>query len=237
MTRLAALQTRRGQTSTLLCHTHIYLGCGYLSTTTEAAREASHSSILGFNLYLPTQIMTFGPLRFLLRHPSLHQPLSYHRCRPSNPSRARNLSMSLRMLQEGFPNTASRKNIPESMTAPSSTPEEIKETPSQESSSSPSPPPSLPEESQLILDGGAATEGVERQVKDVAAIQERLKAQLQSNVSLLRRKVSSFSETAFTRLGQAGGKLNEVTGYREIEALKRNVVERGTWVSAICTVL
>ena len=39
-----------------------------------------------------------------------------------------------------------------------------------------------------------------------------------------------FSETTRAMLSQLGGKLNHVTGYEEIDALKRQVVQNGAHI-------
>ena len=43
----------------------------------------------------------------------------------------------------------------------------------------------------------------------------------------LRTRADDFTETTRTTFSQLGAQLNKVTGYGEIEALKRQVVEQG----------
>ncbi|KAI5117245.1 hypothetical protein M0805_001563 [Coniferiporia weirii] len=60
---------------------------------------------------------------------------------------------------------------------------------------------------------------------DVAAMKRRVYEWTMKNATRLRLRMDDFSETARIAFAQLGGRLNEVTGYREIEALKKLVVE------------
>ncbi|KDQ09931.1 hypothetical protein BOTBODRAFT_190866 [Botryobasidium botryosum FD-172 SS1] len=62
--------------------------------------------------------------------------------------------------------------------------------------------------------------------QEAAVVRDRLKMGWHINSALLRERVHSLSGATRARLGQVGGKLNQVTGYDEIEELKRHVVEK-----------
>jgi len=49
----------------------------------------------------------------------------------------------------------------------------------------------------------------------------------QINSALLRSRASDLSTNATAAFQDVGGKLNQVTGYNEIEALKKQVVDIG----------
>lgn len=63
---------------------------------------------------------------------------------------------------------------------------------------------------------------------DVEAIRSRLRDWGVLASSSLRQRVDQFSKKATTTFSHLGLHLNRVTGYEEIEALKRQVVEQGT---------
>lgn len=48
--------------------------------------------------------------------------------------------------------------------------------------------------------------------------------------AVFRRYADQFTSSAKTTFSQLGSQLNKVTGYEEIEALKRRVVEQGIYV-------
>ncbi|KAG8937175.1 sensitivity to high expression protein she9 [Tulasnella sp. 418] len=61
--------------------------------------------------------------------------------------------------------------------------------------------------------------------QELNGVRDRLKLWAQLNSTLLRQRASSLTSTASVHLSEVGGKLNQVTGYDEVEALKRKVVE------------
>ena len=68
--------------------------------------------------------------------------------------------------------------------------------------------------------------------KPLACDIEKLKAQVQEwteqAIILLRNRADDFTARSRATFSQLGGQLNKVTGYEEIEALKKGVVEQGT---------
>jgi hypothetical protein len=61
----------------------------------------------------------------------------------------------------------------------------------------------------------------------------RLKNQKESVKQSLTLRAREFSKDAQVQFGLLGGKVNEVTGYNEIERLKQDVRERGEYVSSV----
>lgn len=61
----------------------------------------------------------------------------------------------------------------------------------------------------------------------VNGVKERLRVWATRNATALRQKMDTFSASAQIAFSHLGGRLNEVTGYREIEQLKNLVVENG----------
>lgn len=59
---------------------------------------------------------------------------------------------------------------------------------------------------------------------------KRLKVQKEDVKRLLSTRAREFGKDAQVQLGLLGGKVNEVTGYNEIERLKQDVRERGQYV-------
>ena len=73
------------------------------------------------------------------------------------------------------------------------------------------------------------------EVKSAAALQiEEFKQHLQEWAAkasiLLRNKADDFTDATKKNFAQLGAQLNHVTGYEEIEALKRGVVEQGAFL-------
>lgn len=66
---------------------------------------------------------------------------------------------------------------------------------------------------------------------DVEALRGRLREWGVLTSSSLRRRADQFSKKATTTFSHLGLHLNRVTGYEEIEALKRQVVEQGIVLS------
>ena len=60
------------------------------------------------------------------------------------------------------------------------------------------------------------------------AIKHQLRAWTTRNAIAIRQRMDVFSTNARIAFAQLGGRLNEVTGYHEIEQLKKLVVENGT---------
>lgn len=55
----------------------------------------------------------------------------------------------------------------------------------------------------------------------------------EANASALRGRAATVSSAAFASLGLMGRKLNHITGYEEIEALKLQVVDKGAYLPCI----
>lgn len=65
-------------------------------------------------------------------------------------------------------------------------------------------------------------------VLDVEDVKERLRSLSEIAAARIRDKADNYTALAATTFAQLGRELNKVTGYGEIESLKRQVVEQGT---------
>lgn len=92
--------------------------------------------------------------------------------------------------------------------------------------------PPQPQERRGTVTHSSFTEKESRRQRDDASqsARERLHRWTSLNAAALRARADSISAAAVTKFSQLGGKLNQVTGYEEIEALKRQVVDNGTFV-------
>ncbi|TDL17708.1 hypothetical protein BD410DRAFT_729514 [Rickenella mellea] len=61
--------------------------------------------------------------------------------------------------------------------------------------------------------------------RDLQFVRDRLQSWTTRNAAALRARADVFSSNAAQRFSKLGGKLNQITGYEEIEALKLRVVE------------
>lgn len=59
---------------------------------------------------------------------------------------------------------------------------------------------------------------------------EKLRVWSTKYAAIVRQRMDTFSASAQIAFSRMGGRLNEVTGYREIEQLKRLVVENGAYI-------
>ena len=58
-------------------------------------------------------------------------------------------------------------------------------------------------------------------------VKQRIREWTEKTAIVLRNRADDFTATTKTTFSQLGSELNRVTGYEEIEALKRKVVEQG----------
>lgn len=77
---------------------------------------------------------------------------------------------------------------------------------------------------QIHQQGPSASSGGAERSK---AVQDGWQNWMENSTSAARGRAISVSSAAFAYLGRMGRKLNHITGYEEIEALKRQVVEKG----------
>ena len=75
---------------------------------------------------------------------------------------------------------------------------------------------------------GLQAQGPSSLNSDIEAVRSRLKVWGVLASSSLRRRADQFSKKATTTFSHLGLHLNRVTGYEEIDALKKQVVEQGT---------
>jgi sensitive to high expression protein 9, mitochondrial len=66
---------------------------------------------------------------------------------------------------------------------------------------------------------------------DLPIVKQRIRKWTEQATIALRNRADDFTANTKTTFSQLGSQLNRVTGYEEIEALKRGVVEQGVFVS------
>ena len=66
---------------------------------------------------------------------------------------------------------------------------------------------------------------------DLHIVKQRIREWTEQATIALRNRADDFTASTKTTFSQLGSQLNRVTGYEEIEALKRGVVEQGAFVS------
>ena len=60
-------------------------------------------------------------------------------------------------------------------------------------------------------------------------VKQRIREWAEQGAIVLRNRADGFTATTKATFSQLGSELNRVTGYEEIETLKRNVVEQGSF--------
>ncbi|EPQ54748.1 hypothetical protein GLOTRDRAFT_111396 [Gloeophyllum trabeum ATCC 11539] len=98
--------------------------------------------------------------------------------------------------------------------------------PSDASTDSSSPPSQSQPDAEASASSSAKPTAV-----DVAAAQERLRGWSESKAIALRKRADDLTASMLTTFSQLGSHLNKFTGYDEIEALKRRVVEQEARIS------
>jgi sensitive to high expression protein 9 len=68
-------------------------------------------------------------------------------------------------------------------------------------------------------------------------VKQRIREWTEQATIALRNRADDFTASTKTTFSHLGSQLNRVTGYEEIEALKRGVVEQGAFVSASLLIL
>lgn len=74
----------------------------------------------------------------------------------------------------------------------------------------------------------ANSESEDRQPRSLDELKEKLLKWVNDRAFHFRRRADNFTGATKVRLSGLGAELNKVTGYEEIDALKRQVVEQGT---------
>lgn len=101
-------------------------------------------------------------------------------------------------------------------------PPEDEQTPAEASASSETAASSEP---QLLEPAGSSS-------KHTSELKDRLRKWTDNTAIAVRGRADEFTSTTKTTLSQLGFHLNRMTGYEEIEALKRRVAEQGVYVLA-----
>ena len=86
--------------------------------------------------------------------------------------------------------------------------------------------PVIEQKPQAVKDDSLATENEQ--------FQDRLRKWSIENLRNVRTRMDDFSAMAQLTFQRLGGRLNEVTGYHEIEVLKKLVTENGTSLTHPC---
>jgi hypothetical protein len=68
---------------------------------------------------------------------------------------------------------------------------------------------------------------------DLDTLRTRFRQLSDRSAVTVRRQADDFTAKAASTFSQLGSQLNRVTGYEEIEALKRQVVDQGSYISRI----
>jgi sensitive to high expression protein 9 len=77
-----------------------------------------------------------------------------------------------------------------------------------------------------------SSEPVASSSKHTSELKDRLRKWTDNTAVAVRGRADEFTSATRTTLSQLGFQLNRMTGYEEIEALKRRVVEQGVYVTA-----
>lgn len=64
---------------------------------------------------------------------------------------------------------------------------------------------------------------------DIDLVKQRIRSWTEQAAIALRTKADDFTASSKTTFSQLGSELNRVTGYEEIEVLKRGIVEQGMY--------